>query len=492
MNKLISKVNYNDKIDFKYVINRYYFLIIGVFLGLIFFKIQITYVLISIILLLLIYWRVEIGLLLIIFSFQYDALFKLVIHFQILGILITPIKILSFLTLTSLAYSYFIKKQKYSLPKNSLFIYLIFFLLISFISTLIAKNIIYSLETLIRLSFLFLLFILIVLIINDENKFKNGMYIIILANVLPIFLSLIVYIFTKLNILIYPINRLNHILISESGRYVGFLGNPNEFASSLLLLIPYLFIFIIYSKNYLNKLFGVSYLFITLIIFILTRSRGAYLALLFVLILFLLFKKIFLKRKLKHFLPFFLIVLLVCIPFISIFLERLVTLESISSVKEDIQEGEKTSITIRYDLALKSIAAFISSPLIGIGIGNFKDYYLKHGIFKAERPTENAYLSMLANLGLLGFIMFIMIILYTMKNFIIAYRLGKSKFKLWIMASLIAFLGYSFYGITYNIQYEKPFWFLLALSVVSINIVNKNLTKNKIDKKNNKICNKNI
>lgn len=89
---------------------------------------------------------------------------------------------------------------------------------------------------------------------------------------------------------------------------------------------------------------------------------------------------------------------------------------------ENIEGGNITSSNIRYSIYGYAIETIIKSPIIGHGIGDYRDELIKSYkkspiLFQGKYNSHNQYLSFLISIGIVGLVFFVIMLSY---NFILA------------------------------------------------------------------------
>lgn len=167
--------------------------------------------------------------------------------------------------------------------------------------------------------------------------------------------------------------------------------HPNVLGGFLAVTLPLLifnFQFEIFNQKKKFSIFKATTIILAVITLLLTFSRGAWIA---ALLSFAILKK-------KFILPIFLILLIFLFSF-------------------DVNEE---SIVVRNDLNSAAIAMWQTSPVFGVGLGNFlvelPKYLVSRDVYFLQ-PVHNIYLLILAETGIIGLVAFIWIIMRSFKKF---------------------------------------------------------------------------
>ncbi|MBN2412410.1 O-antigen ligase family protein [candidate division KSB1 bacterium] len=265
------------------------------------------------------------------------------------------------------------------------------------------------------------------------------------------------------------------------------LANKNMLATALLMLIPFAIAGLLFNKGKF-RFFATLSFFIMLFCLILTRTRAAWLGLIFasvaalVLVLHLNGVEKLSNQINKNRLG---VVILTVLLFITLSAGQFAlkydphlqgTEPTIAGRVLSVMDKDSGSIKIRLQLWGKTLAMIRDFPLLGVGPGNWKiafpDYGLEGtkaetGFIHVQRP-HNDYLWILAETGIPGFICFTLIILITL-----AY-IFKTKKRDWLTKEniLLPFLLMGITGYLVNSFFSFPreriflsllFYFYLAM-----------------------------
>ncbi|RCW45010.1 O-antigen ligase [Halanaerobium sp. MA284_MarDTE_T2] len=278
------------------------------------------------------------------------------------------------------------------------------------------------------------------------------------------------------------------------GYYEYFFANlkrADSFTSSLALgnfMAVYTFFFIIYifwGKNIKNST-RVLFSFFSMIYFILlllTKTRGAWLAFIFGIIVLGLLKD-------KRIIIVFLILLLT---FFIILPEQYINrFKSSFNIQYNLKNNRSNSI--RIGLWMTSIKMFLDHPINGVGYDQYKNQYISNYKIEGINPFSHAHnniLQIVAELGLFGLLSFVYLMWMVIKNLIYYYKNTIDlKRKLFHLGSILTFLVYHIQGLTqYNFGDTEPlhfFWFIIALNFVVFNFEDIN-NNNLLEKSENLI-----
>lgn len=254
---------------------------------------------------------------------------------------------------------------------------------------------------------------------------------------------------------------------------------PNLWGQVVVAVVALVFFRIIHEQRTLVKLFCVIILGVLLLETLNTYSRGAYLALGAVVVMVL----FFFEYRINPMITISgLLLLMIAIPLIpSSYLERFSTLMALNPSNQ-YSFYQDTSIRGRTSEMLTGLRMFESSPLLGVGVGNYKNNYQKYAqeigieLRATEREPHSLYVQLLAESGILGFAAFIgaMIALFSglarAKRSIKHLPDLKQNWAPWIsslQASLSAYLVTSFF---LHGAYIRYFWILAGLAMTAIRL----------------------
>ncbi len=214
-----------------------------------------------------------------------------------------------------------------------------------------------------------------------------------------------------------------------TGRAFSSLGQPNFFASWLLLVLPISFLFFYQAKNFLLK--STYFLVFLTILFglITTGSRGALVALFLALFIFLVYlffnskTRLTLRKK----------ILLITLSSVAILIFAL-ALEFISPGRiTSLVDRSGGSVSARFDFYQASVAAIKVKPLFGYGQENLYEAFLPyyqtswgvHGdVGQVPDKAHNLFLDILMSHGFFGLIFYSLLFSFF---FFLVFRLLKSK-----------------------------------------------------------------
>ncbi len=253
-------------------------------------------------------------------------------------------------------------------------------------------------------------------------------------------------------------------------REAGPIGDPNRFAQFLLPLIPLGLGAASMSRTRRDRYLAVGIVWLVLGGIILTFSRGAFLGLVFTVILLLVLRQV----QASHLLAGvgFLLVLLVAIP---AYRERVLSLLTAQGL---IAEGESATadnaIQGRYTEVAAAALAFADHPVLGLGPGNFESSYRDYAnrvparVHGGERRAHNMYVGIAAETGGLGLVAIMGVFLVTLRDLARARRRAPdsegraiaTKFMIAVLALLVT-------GLFLHLAFIRYLWLFLGLAAAA-------------------------
>lgn len=249
------------------------------------------------------------------------------------------------------------------------------------------------------------------LFFNNKNNFYKHLRIYIFAIVFSAFLSALYGVCQFLGIDFYYWSE----PASLTGRAFSTLGQPNFFASWLLLSLPLAIILIFKSSPGLFRIFYSLASLIILLGILLSASRAAWLAFIFIAFIFLL--KILFNSQINKKKKILLAIFLVMLSFSSLLIMEKILPGRISQAL-NFSSGSSSARVDFYGSAVKSIS---QKPIFGYGQENLKDEYLSHyqadwgthsDVNQSPDRVHNLFLDILMSGGIVAFIAFFCLYFY--------------------------------------------------------------------------------
>ncbi len=361
------------------------------------------------------------------------------------------------------------------LPRSGKSLWILIYGLAAILSLLASRDLSRSLTYLITLWLLIGMFFILSITIRDIKTLHTGILFLLIGG----FLSIVVSFITGQGWQAQGVIVKGVRSVETFTRRGGLWGDPNEFASILLVLMPLSLLQFLRSKSFFMKIFTFGLFACLLFGFFRTYSRGGFLGFAILLILSI-FKFDLLKRGTNktRIIIYLVIVVIVAVVIFSMvsqtFIARIETLKSLDSSMHS-QKGE--AIYARYQAYKSALGLFLDHPILGVGIRNF---YL----YNPVGVVHNTYLEVLTCTGLIGFIPFMTIVYLTwreLREVQSFWRLrdrGNSLNYQYAVALELGFIAYLVTILFLSLDIAKMTWLLITLSSILRNIsVNPNLVQ---------------
>jgi putative inorganic carbon (HCO3(-)) transporter len=227
---------------------------------------------------------------------------------------------------------------------------------------------------------------MIIDVLKDEKSIQRMAYVLILSCLIPIITSFS-QIFTNID--------LNQVMgLEPAFRLRATMTHSNAYAFYLVMILVMTLSVILQQKSFSKRFFLFFLLIGLLLSLVFTYARGAWISLIFAILVLGIFK----HHKLLFFVPLGIIGMLFLFPFIVQRFEPLL----------DPSQYQYTSFAWRIDLWGKSIDYFLHNPFWGIGFGNF--IFVEYGLVGAYAGAHNDYLRILVETGIFGFLVYLALI----------------------------------------------------------------------------------
>ncbi len=261
----------------------------------------------------------------------------------------------------------------------------------------------------------------------------------------------------------------------RSMAYKGLAANINITSFSLVFKLPILFYLISVTNKFYKKLILSILLIIVLFVTYILGTRGAFLGILISIIFYLLHIVLNLKNIKKNLPSLFLIIASI---FLSVIFNLTLNsgkrnssvLDRASSISISANDG---SVNQRLRYYKHGLDQFLTTPLFGIGIGNWKlksIEYDKENILGYTVPyhAHNDFIQILAEQGIFGFTFYLMVFISFMFLFYKNKLIQEDNFYVFVMASFFIY----FLDSNLNFPIARPIsvlQFLFLLAFVSLN-----------------------
>jgi O-antigen ligase len=325
---------------------------------------------------------------------------------------------------------------KVAIPKDNSYKYFILFLTGGLISFLVAKDISISLS-------IYLTYISLIVLYVFTRYFLTNIKIINKALSCLFFSTLII------SALVQTLGL--SVRYDGSERFSSGIGDPNTFASYILVLLPLAFYRSINSSNIARIMYWVC-IFTFIFLLVSTGSRGGMLGFLGATIVLI---KHYSLRRVTQFLFFMLIII-----FMAYFIiQEEYWIRALTIIHPENEEGASIALRLsHYSAALKM---FFDYPITGVGLYNFRLNNIAYGDIR-EQVVHNTYLEVLSGGGILTFVPFSLILLSCWKKLKLKCYYDKNIRDLIIClrSSFVSILITSFF---ISGDHQKILWFLFAL-----------------------------
>ncbi len=254
-----------------------------------------------------------------------------------------------------------------------------------------------------------------------------------------------------------------------TGRFsFGEMYDSNDLAYFLVSLFPLCLFFIINKEGLLKKIFGITTFGISVIVILITGSRGGFLSLAVVFTL-LLFKY---GRSIK--LSYRISLLAIALVMIALYGSKIDTerYESLRDVGSDYNVTEEGG---RVEIWKKGIQMALSNPITGVGVNCFGAALGEMRAARGEQArwqvAHNAYVQVAAEVGLIGFLLFSSMIWGTLKSLSLCIHTEiasphAKEFRSIAVSLQIGFIGSLVAAFFLTQAYSMLFTLFFALSVV--------------------------
>ncbi len=332
------------------------------------------------------------------------------------------------------------------------------------------KNIKWSNFTWIFLAFMFVIATTVITAVNNRYAY-NTFELMIVYFIMFVISTNVVDSFKRLNILIWLLLPI-HFYFALKGIYTGglvgggLMGDENDFALYLSIMIPFAFFLFIYSPGKIKKFFTLIILIALVLGVISSMSRGGWVGLMAV-ILFCILKS---KQRLVS-LGIVLLLAVTVISFASS--EYWDEVKTISNIQESTAQA-------RLDYWQAAVRMFIDYPITGVGAGNggirMPEYYTgpREAATQWGRTFHGAIPQIMGELGTLGLASYLLMIYFALRYL---FRIQKQSAERndntslmlanSIMGGIIGFLVNATFLST---AYYPQLWTLFTLTIILVQL----------------------
>lgn len=345
------------------------------------------------------------------------------------------------------------KQIKFNTNFKDYFVVVGIFLISMFISALFSGDIIYGLKCWADMwIWRFMPFIVVIFLLKNYDNAKK----VLLTAFTGITITSMYAVYQGLS----GINRAN-----------GFYGHPMTLGGWLCIFMP-LFLIEFFERNLLGKYYWLAGLGFCVCSagLIFNGTRGAWLAVVIVCVLLLIYYMLKSKRNLTVGITFIILISTILIND-SKFMQRLDTIDDFNKYQSN---------TERILIWQSAWNMFKDHPILGVGLGQYTESYQKEYISpQAKEPNlthaHNNFIQMLAENGIVGFAGFIVMFGYIIFKNLIDWFKTRDTYALMIVSATICLLlqGFTEYNVG-NSAVIKMYWCTFGLLVVLENISIKN------------------
>jgi putative inorganic carbon (HCO3(-)) transporter len=253
-------------------------------------------------------------------------------------------------------------------------------------------------------------------------------------------------------------------------RLAGPLGEKNYYAQVMLMLVPLGLFRFWGERSRLLRLLAAAATTIIMLGAALTFSRGGAVALILLVIIMVMMRYI----KIYQF-AIIAISLLLLMTAVPQFGKRLTSLQALTALLNEDSGGvasTDTSVQGRLGEMLSAGLVFLDHPVVGVGPGMFKYYYLEYAdqvglqLHTTTREAHNLFLDIGADNGALGLGCFLGILFFSLRGLAQTRKTWAAKQpELANMAAgfMLSIISYLLTGLFLSMAYSRYFWLILAL-----------------------------
>lgn len=253
---------------------------------------------------------------------------------------------------------------------------------------------------------------------------------------------------------------------------------PLYYANFLLIPLSLALVFLLSGKGKQSRLFLVAFILLLGVNFVLTLSRGAYIALAVMLIIlaFAYWKKVFTPHWIVLGVVVAVIVGWGAVQFLGFTGDTQGSVDTFTRQATDIFSG--ASYFDRAETFTQAWDLFLSHPYLGIGIGNFGPAVADAALVQPSGGwliVNNEFLELLAETGVFGLVAYLSLLLVLFWRSVKAIRRSRDPYLRAVMlALLIAFIGILVQYNTFSILFIMHIWSLFGLMIAVQNIAMQN------------------
>jgi O-antigen ligase len=258
-------------------------------------------------------------------------------------------------------------------------------------------------------------------------------------------------------------------------RLAGPIGEKNRYAQVMLMLVPIGFMTFAVVRRVWLRLAALGATALCAMAMALTFSRGAAVGAVVVAAAMVVLRIIRIRYVLAG-------LGIAAVVFLAIpeYGTRVLTLASVSDIfSEGVASNADNSLLSRATENLTAINVFADHPVVGVGPGQFSDYYREYAdeiglsVRAQDREAHSLYLGLAAEAGIVGAGAFFTAVVVTLVGLERARRRAKDRPELAVIAAgfLLALIAYLASGLFLHLSYARYFWLMLALGAAAAVLV---------------------
>ena len=331
--------------------------------------------------------------------------------------------------------------------------------------------------------------IIIIVLLKDSETFKRMIWVLLIVGIFLGGISVYQYVTDDFSNPFGGFGQTdfkNIVAKEKDFRVSGPVGDPNYYAQIMIVLIPLGFERFWNDKNKFRKGVALLSLVLSLSAVILTFSRGAFVALLIMGILLILYFRLNITR-----IGFILIMTVFFLQFVpENYAARMGTL-SFLVPGSGTDPTTEVSYRGRISEVVVGLQMFMDNPVLGVGYNNYNinylDYSRRLGIDPRYeyRSAHSLYVEVAAETGILGLLVYTFILYSVLsKNYQSWRRLNRHKegeLATMVAVFSIGFIGYLTAAMFIHDAYPRYFWLLVGIAYSIPNIVENLISTDKLN-----------
>jgi O-antigen ligase len=131
-------------------------------------------------------------------------------------------------------------------------------------------------------------------------------------------------------------------------------------------------------------------------------------------------------------------------------------------------KGDETLLDDRIELAVAGVRAFLESPLVGVGLDNFRYVAREYGVLATATDPHNMWIDLLATVGLVGALAFVILIAGWFTVLVRAQHASRDPAEREILAAFIAsMVAIMVIHMFIPMMLQRQYWLLYGLGLAS-------------------------